>query len=53
MVLKLGAVSTASSQNGEFPDLRQLQPETVVAVVNGNPMNFASVVYTHQQLPGS
>ena len=52
-VLQLGAVSTASSQNGEFPDLSQLQPETVVAVVNGNPINFASVVYAHQQLPGS
>ncbi|MAH87968.1 MAG: hypothetical protein CMF26_05105 [Kiloniella sp.] len=36
-----------------YPDLSQLQPDTVVAVVNGNPINFATIVYAHQQLPGS
>ena len=52
-VLQFGAVSTAAPQSGDFPDLSQLQPDTVVAVVNGNPISFASIVYAHQQLPGS
>ncbi len=52
-VLQFGAVTRAAPQADAFPDLSQLEPQTVVAVVNGNPINFASVVYAHQQLPGS
>jgi len=44
--------ATASAQEASFPDLGQLQPDTVVAVVNGNPINFAQIEYAYELLPG-
>ena len=46
------ATDAANGTEGAFPDLSELEPDTVVAVVNGNPINFAQVVYAHALLPG-
>ena len=59
MVAALLAVSTAFSYGSpanaqdedRFPDLSALEPDTVVAVVNGNPINFAQIQYAHALLP--
>ena len=53
-VLTLGLLASANAvaQESQFPDLGQLQPETVVAVVNGNPVNFAQIEYAYSLLPG-
>lgn len=42
----------ASTTGQAYPDLNQLTPETVVAVVNGNPINFAQIEYAYSLLPG-
>lgn len=47
--LPVNAQENASSD--AYPDLSQLEPETVVAVVNGNPINFAQVTYAYSLLP--
>lgn len=55
LVLTLASASMARAQgdqDGEtYPDLSQLDPETVVAVVNGNPINFAQIEYAYSLLP--
>ena len=50
--LALTCASTSGAQDdNSYPDLSQLSPETVVAVVNGNPINFAQVEYAYTLLP--
>lgn len=49
--LSLG-LRPAAAQEGQYPDLSALQPDTVVAVVNGNPLNFAQIEYAYRLLPG-
>jgi peptidyl-prolyl cis-trans isomerase C len=50
--LAFTCASTSGAQDdNSYPDLSQLSPETVVAVVNGNPINFAQVEYAYTLLP--
>lgn len=55
LVLTLASASMARAQGDQggetYPDLSQLDPETVVAVVNGNPINFAQIEYVYSLLP--
>jgi len=37
---------------GPYPDLSELEPDTVVAVVNDNPISFGQVEYAYTLLPG-
>ena len=46
------SLRSAAAQEGQYPDLSALQPDTVVAVVNGNPLNFAQIEYAYRLLPG-
>lgn len=50
LILTFSGLSRA--QDTQYPDLSQLSPDTVVAVVNGNPINFAQVEYAYALLPG-
>ena len=49
--LTLTWASVSHAQDDAYPDLSQLSPETVVAVVNGTPINFAQVEYAYALLP--
>ena len=51
LLLIFGHSGLGRAQGSQYPDLSALAPDTVVAVVNGNPINFAQVEYAYTLLP--
>ena len=51
LLLIFGHSGLGRAQDSQYPDLSALSPDTVVAVVNGNPINFAQVEYAYTLLP--
>ena len=49
--LILSFAGSGRAQDAQYPDLSELSPDTVVAVVNGNPINFAQIEYAYALLP--
>jgi len=51
LLLIMSFASAGRAQDAQYPDLSDLSPETVIAVVNGNPINFAQIEYAYALLP--